>query len=49
MIGEDISAVRTCFPLKYTVYIRGNMSTKGDDTDLNRTRLKDIVIERFPV
>ena len=39
-----------CFPLK-DIY-DGRCQRKrhfGDDTDVNRTRLKDIVIERFPV
>ena len=49
MIDEDISAGRTCFPQGY---IRGNMSKNrhfGDDTDVNLTRQKDLVIDRFPV
>ena len=50
MIDEDISAGRTCFPLKC---INEETCQRkryfGDDIDGNRTRLKDIVIERFPV
>ena len=41
---------RTWFPLNDTyeeICQRGRHF--GDDTDLNRTRLKDLVIERFPV
>ena len=50
MIDEDISAGRTCFPLK-DIYEETCQRKRhfGDDTDVNRTRLKDIVLERFPV
>ena len=49
-IDEDISAGRTCFPLKY-IYEETCQRKRyfGDDTDVNRTRLKDIVIEKCPV
>ena len=50
MIDEYISAGRTCFPLNdiydETCQRKGHF---GDDTDVNRTRLNDIVLERFPV
>ena len=50
MIDEDISAGRTCFPLK-DVYEETCQRKRhfGEDTDINRTRLEDLVIERFPV
>ena len=50
MIDEDISAGRTCFPLKY-IYEETCQRKRyfGDDTDVNRTRLRYIAIERFPV
>ena len=50
MIDEDISAGRTCFPLKY-IYEKTCQRNRhfGDDTGVNLTRQKDLVIERFPV
>ena len=50
MIDEDISAGRICFPLKDICEETCQRKRHfGDDTDVNRTRLKDIVLERFPV
>ena len=50
MIDEDMPTGRTCFPLK-NIYGETCQRKRhfGDDIGVNRTRLKDLVIERFPV
>ena len=50
MIDEDIPAGRICFHLNdiYKETCRRKIHF-GDDTDVNRTILKDIFLERCPV
>ena len=52
IIDEDISAGRICIPLKDVGLYEETCQRKrhfGDDTDVNRTRLKDLVTEMVPV
>ena len=52
IIDEDISAGRTCITLNDVGLYEETCQRKrhfGDATDVNRTRLKDLVTERVPV
>ena len=50
VIDEDISLGRTCFPLKEIhKEVCQRKKHLGDCSDINRTRLKEIVLERFPI
>ena len=47
MIDEDISTGRTCSLLNDMYEETCQRKHFGEDADVNRTRLKDIVLERF--